>query len=115
MSFFRNLRTLLTLLILSPALGFASGGFLGDQGTSRGPSEETLEKCFLFPDPGMRSGCLIDISVKEKDVLNCDLIEIPGMVHDCIDQVAAVTAITDDKCKIMNEKFRDHCRRAIRR
>ena len=105
-------------IFLIETAGFASGGFLGEQdmgGFSGRHAEETLESCFRLPDPGARSGCLIDIAVKETDVSDCDLIEIPGMVHDCIDRVAAVTTIAAEKCRIMNEQYRDHCQRAVRR
>ena len=51
----------------------------------------------------------MEVPESKKDVILCDLIEIPGMVHDCINGVAAVTPITSDKCQVMNEKFRGHC------
>lgn len=97
------------ILFLTPVPAFA---ILGTQeGGPSTPSSQTptLEGCFTFPDPGMRSGCLMEVAALEKDVVLCDLIEIPGMEHECIDGVAKVTPISPDKCKIMNEKFRDHC------
>lgn len=99
------------MLFLNPALAFA---ILGPQNNefAKNSVHETLEGCFQFPDPGMRSGCLMDIAAKEKNVNVCDLIEIPGMVHDCIDGVAAVAPVTLDNCNIMNELYRDHCLRA---
>lgn len=103
------------LLFLTPASTFAAGGFLGEQGTTDNSSKApTLEGCFAMPDPGSRSGCLMEVAANEKDVNLCDLIEIPGMVHDCIDGVAAVTTITQDKCRIVNEKYRDHCMHAAK-
>ncbi len=101
------------VLFLNAGLLSAQEGLLGDQGMgSSGTIQDTLENCFRFPDPGMRSGCLMGIAAKEKNVNVCDLIEIPGMVHDCIDGVAAIAPVTLDNCKIMNEQYRDHCLRA---
>lgn len=99
------------MLFLNPAAAFA---ILGSQNNEfvKNSVQDTLEGCFQFPDPGMRSGCLMDAAAKEKNVNVCDLIEIPGMVHDCIDGVAAITAVTPDNCKIMNEQYREHCLRA---
>lgn len=109
--------TILLMLLLTPTSAFAGDGLLGQQDvgpTTTGNQAPTLEGCFRFPDPGMRSGCLMEVSATEKDVSLCDLIEIPGMVHDCIDGVAAVTTFTPNQCKIMNERYRDHCLRAAK-
>lgn len=101
------------MLFLSPVSAFA---ILGEQeqGPFTAPPSQTptLEGCFRFPDPGMRSGCLMEVAANEKDVTLCDLIEIPGMVHDCIDGVAGVTTFTADQCRTVNENYRDHCLRA---
>lgn len=106
------------MLLLLPVAALAGDGLLGAQdtrpSTAPGSDAPALEGCFRFPDPGMRSGCLMEVAAHEKDVTLCDLIEIPGMVRDCIDGVAAVTAFGPDRCRILNEQYRDHCPRAAK-
>lgn len=107
------LLTIFLMLFLAPASAFAADGCEGM--ISNTNQTLTLEGCFAAGgDPGSRSGCIMEVAATEKDVTLCDLIEIPGMVHDCINGVAKVTTITPDKCRVMNEKFRDHCMRAAR-
>lgn len=102
------------ILLLTPASAFAADGCEGP-GTASSQTQ-TLGGCFAAgSDPGSRSGCIMEVAANDKDVVLCDLIEIPGMVRDCIDGVAEVTTITPDKCRIMNEKIsRDHCMRAAK-
>lgn len=113
-------KAIFLMLFLPSAAAFAANGLLGAQGTqpSTAPGSEalTLEGCFIMGggDPGFRSGCLMNVAAAEKDVSLCDLIEIPGMVRDCIDGVAAVTTFEPNRCQILNEKYRDHCLRAAK-
>lgn len=97
------------MLIVSSFPASALAGFLPDSDMGTAQAQDALENCFVLPDPGSRSACILDSSVREKDVTLCDLIEIPGMIHNCIDEVAEVTEIRKYKCKTMNENYKGHC------
>lgn len=105
-------RMIFAMLLVMPVPAFADFGKNQYVGNSSALEQTDLGGMFLVSDPGARSGCIMEAAAYDKDVVHCDAIEIPGMVYECIDGVAEVTAITQDRFRITNEKYRDHCLRA---
>jgi len=75
---------------------------------------QTVEGCFQMPDAETRSNCLTELAVLERMVADCDIIELPGMVTDCIDQVAMATEIRKEDCTDLSDNGRVYCLQKVK-
>ncbi len=108
---------LIGLLLLSTTQAFAEGGVASGPGSTSDnglpQTDFSIENCVRLPDPMARSGCTLDVSVKEKTLVYCEMIEFPDMVIQCIDKVGQATKLTASDCQSLNAIHKEYCLKKV--